>query len=278
MNARSFIPHSLTAKFNALTIGLACTLTAGVVMFAVRYASVSTYDEVLRNGTKLAELVSQTSEYAVYTENAAALAQATAGLAAHSDIAYVALISADGRVLTQRRMHEKIPIPAFTPGAVGYRNFDDAEIGHGHIDVVAPIRARRFSGADELLELQPTAQREQVIGYVQLGLSLEAMHDRIHQFVRGILAFAAVVVAFGVLLTVVMTRRIALPVRELVQSARAIAQDRLEHDIPAATSGEVGDLTRAFNVMLGRLREYRAEVERRTAELQEAREIGRAHV
>ena len=136
MNARSFIPHSLTAKFNALTIGLACTLTAGVVMFAVRYASASTYDEVLRNGTKLAELVSQTSEYAVYTENAAALAQATAGLAAHSDIAYVALISADGRVLTQRRMHDKIPIPGFTPGAagaVGYRDFDDAETGHGHI-------------------------------------------------------------------------------------------------------------------------------------------------
>lgn len=276
MNARRFIPHSLTAKFNALTIGLACTLTVGVVVFAVRYASTSTYDEVLRNGTKLAELVSQTSEYAVYTENAAALAQATASLAAHSDIAYVALISADGRVLTQRRMHRNTPIPDFTPGeagAVGYRDFGDAGIGPGHIDVVAPIRARRFSVGDEWLGLQPEAHREQVIGYVQLGLSLEAMHDRIHQFVRGILAFAAVVIVFGVVLTVVMTRRIALPVRGLVQSARAIAQDRLEHDIPPATSGEVGDLTRAFNVMLGRLREYRAEVERRTAELKEARDL-----
>jgi signal transduction histidine kinase len=90
---------------------------------------------------------------------------------------------------------------------------------------------------------------------------------------------AGQLVATGLVLSVVLTlaaalllsRLTALPIVRLSEAARAVSRGNLDATVPAGSSDELGDLSRAFNLMTGRLRDlYRGlneEVRKRTDEL-----------
>src|SRR5262249_3022171 len=125
---------------------------------------------------------------------------------------------------------------------------------------------------------QPT-----LLGYIQLGLSEERMQQTVQDFLSSIFWLTVVVALLGVAVTIFMTRRIASPIKDLVQATHDIAEGNLEHAVHITTSDEISDLATAFNVMLERLRQYRSEVasyqhtletkvEQRTRDLQKATE------
>ncbi|MFQ5590055.1 MAG: response regulator [Phycisphaerae bacterium] len=109
------------------------------------------------------------------------------------------------------------------------------------------------------------------IGFVCLVYSFGQVRAELSNRVRSSVAIASIVIMIGIVLTVVMVRKLLAPVHQLVTSTSAIAEGRLSERAPTQAIGELGVLARSFNHMAERLQESYAtiekKVEERTAEL-----------
>jgi signal transduction histidine kinase len=87
--------------------------------------------------------------------------------------------------------------------------------------------------------------------------------------IAGLAASAALIFLFGLYLA----RSIARPVRETAAGATRFADGNLSTRLKEGGPGEVGDLTRAFNEMAGRLAAARTELEAQNAQLRESERL-----
>jgi signal transduction histidine kinase len=82
----------------------------------------------------------------------------------------------------------------------------------------------------------------------------------------GIAASTLLIVLFGIILA----RSIARPVRAVASGASRLAGGDLSLRLPTEGPGEIGELTRAFNDMAGRLEEGRSELQEQNEKLRES--------
>ena len=259
----------LMKKFNALAIGLILLTTISTATLIIRHEMQMYYQELLSDGAALGATVAQNSEYAIYTQNPAALAQITHGLAAHPKVAYARFMDGGGQVLLERAIHSQTTIPKLSQNkhamdviAAGSTTSIKHSEDHKYIDIVVPVSSAPTNDATELFfESGSNSNRSEVIGYVQLGLSQTGMRQRMNDLLMDAVGFTAIFLLIGIAVTVYMTRRIVSPIRELVEATQAISEDKLDHKIHVRTNDEINDLATAFDRMLQRLRKYRHEVE-----------------
>jgi signal transduction histidine kinase len=76
-----------------------------------------------------------------------------------------------------------------------------------------------------------------------------------------------------VLFAAYLARSIARPVREVATAAQRFAAGQLSLRLPEQGPGEIGQLTRSFNVMAGELDRQRAELEGQNAQLRESERL-----
>src|SRR3989442_15071247 len=79
----------LATKFNALIVASILATTLGTGALTVREEIAANFRQLLSDGAALAAMVSQNSEYALYTENREALRQVASGPGAHPAGPYV---------------------------------------------------------------------------------------------------------------------------------------------------------------------------------------------
>ncbi len=277
----------LTTKFNVLTIALILATSLGIATFVTLRGRVNNYEKLLRKGMTTASMVAQNSEYGIYAEDRTSLGQIAQSLEADEDIAFVAVLNRDMRILVSNRMNSSVEIPVHegpAPTGPSHANFRSRGDGKGYISILMPVVSRAEEGPDALFpDLDLDEGDEETIGYVRLGLSQERMHRESREFLLSTTLFTSLLALLGTGLTVLMTRRIASPIQELVRVTHDIAEGHFKRDVRITTEGEIGDLANAFNLMLDRLRSYRVEVEsyreslemkveERTMELQKATE------
>jgi signal transduction histidine kinase/DNA-binding response OmpR family regulator len=155
--------------------------------------------------------------------------------------------------------------------------------GRDYLDFIVPVTTARSSDEAVLFSAEGgSAAKEETIGYVQLGMSLEGNRLRLQSFLRRAALSALLCVLVGVAGTMALTRKITSPIRSLVEATGAIAEGNLEHEIRVRSQDELQDLAASFEKMLRRLREYREQelsyqrgleekVKARTAELERSR-------
>lgn len=280
----------LIAKFNFLTITLILLTSLGIAAFEIHHKKAEMYGELLHRGRITAAMVAQNSEYAIYTENQDALQKIVDSLQVDTDIAYVAILNNQKQVLAQKVTNPQVQIPSFSETMLALNSDILVEniLNEGdrkpYIDISAPvISAPKGDTAGLFLETQTPSPQPTLIGYIQLGLSEDRMRQTVQEFLSSIFWLTAFVALLGVIVTILMTRQIASPIKELVSVTHDIAEGNLEHEVEITYSDEISDLATAFNVMLERLRKYRSEVEsyqhtletkveQRTQELQKATE------
>src|SRR6266850_1987275 len=258
----------LATKFNALIVASILATTLGMGALIVREEIAANVQQLQSDGAALAAMVSQNSEYALYTQNREALQQVAAGVNAYPAVAYVRFADRDGHGLLERAFRS-IGLPGFqrharrvegTEAAVG--EFRDRMDGSAYLDVLVPVHGAADAGEASLFpDAPPRPAAGEVIGYVQLGLSQEPMRQRLRALLMHAAASAAICVLFGVTATILLTRKITAPINRLVEATRAVAEGRLDHTIRVDTRDELRELGTAFSAMLGRLRQYREQVE-----------------
>ncbi len=264
---------NLPTKFNLLTIFLVVVTVSVMAIFVISDELSDRKRELLDHGDFIATMLSQNIEQGVYTENREALQKVVDSIFHDPDVAYVYILDKKERVITYRVRERDVHIPAdliyrnhLASKAIRYGEFLNEEDGEKYLDVFSTVRH---------------TLSEEPIGYVHIGFSEEHSQKRVESFLRSTLLVMLLLILIGAFLTMVMTRRITLPVKDLIEGTRRLAEGDLAQRIEIHSGDEIAALAHSFNRMVDRLKrsrdrinEYQNELERlvekRTCDLQEA--------
>lgn len=279
----------LVTAFNLLTIAIILLTATGIGVFVIRTTSAGFHRDLIRHGTTVAAMIAENAEYALYVADQEVMSRIVDSASVDPDVAYIGLINAERTLLAGKVMDPEITITADPKGwsevggdGIRITWFTEERTGKHYLDILAPVVSRAARSGDDLfLEMRNEAAKPAIIGYVQLGLGHGALDARIRAFLISTVLVTSLLALVGVALTVVMTRRIAAPIRRLAGVARDISEGKLDQRIELTSHEEINRLTDAFNVMIERLRDSRqqvqtyqqtleAQVEQRTIELQRA--------
>ncbi len=147
----------------------------------------------------------------------------------------------------------------------------------------APTPFRFLTPAEDLYEsetafalVSPVESAGKTIGYVFLRYSKQDLNDSIRRAVLITVGLAAVALALGTLLSLVLFRRISEPMARLMDGVQELGKGHLSTKIRLKTRNEFRTLAESFNDMAERIARGQEELlikERMDKELEIAREI-----
>lgn len=96
---------SVSGKFILLSSSLIIIFSVIIALFFIRNEIRYSYQKLLNHGRTVAAMVSQSSEFGIYTEDQESLRQITKSLDIDPDIVYVAILDKDFRYLTKKSIN-----------------------------------------------------------------------------------------------------------------------------------------------------------------------------
>ncbi len=112
-------------------------------------------------------------------------------------------------------------------------------------------------------------KEEQVLGTLDIGLSLAAVDNEIRENQLILIIFTVVAIAcFTCILALFLHRLVTNPVKQLVNGTQKVAQGNLDVEIPVKTKDEIGQLAVSFNHMLKDLKTANQEIQSWNLELE----------
>jgi len=276
---------SLTSKFNFLTIVIIMITAISIGSLALYREVTTTRDELVQRGLITAGILAQASEYGVYTENVETLKMIVNSARMDPDFAYVVVCNTNNNPLIQEAkdqvsndaMENAVQSGRLSTGTT-FSEVIDHQRGRRYIDIHVAIESRANSNlfADESHSQPP----EKVIGHLRLGLSEERLRTELYGYLLWIGSLTCAVVLVGVMVTLLLIRRIIHPIQNLVDATGRIAGGDFRQSVVVTSDDEIGTLAESFNRMIRRLassreevqqyqRTLEARVEERTKELEE---------
>ena len=240
-----FVTRSLRGRL----VGLAIIPLIGVVVFASVYFPAQQRTQSLEAAQGEARLLTEMLAFSV----GAGLGESNFDLVttvfdwakAAEEVAYVAVLDEDGAPIFEHNPSEMV-----IPGTVAA--------------TVEVAREGRLLQAAAPVEYQGST-----LGHVVLGYSLEQTYARIAGTVRVALLVNLLLLVAGVMLMLTFSKRIVGRVTQLRDAARAVGEGALDAEIPTQANDEVGDLARAFAVMVQDVRTARVELEAEKAAVEQ---------
>jgi two-component system NtrC family sensor kinase len=138
--------------------------------------------------------------------------------------------------------------------------------GHRSVQLVTPVynETRCSAGA-----CHHHSRSEQVLGVLDVAVSLEDADRRLSVFRQGSLGITALgMLFFGAFLVSFARRRVVRPVEALLEGTRRVARDDLGHELPVTVQGELGVLAHSFNDMTRSLRRVEGDLKHLNQELE----------
>ena len=269
------IRTGLLTKLNALTVGMILATAAAMTGISVWQQQRVGANELRAQGSTVLEMLTELSEYGLFTNDRAYLESVLNSVNAEGDIAYVLVEDAQRRTVVERRIAEslqnvslpELPVaPAASAGGIGAA--DRTILGQRYIELTAPVGGGRAAAAAALAEHPgersapppPSATRAAPIGYIRVGMTFERQQTQLRNMLIGFASVFGLLVMLAIGSTLFLTRRLVAPVRRLMRAARAVGSGKLDVYVPARSSDELGLLTHTFNHMTQRLAESQAEV------------------
>jgi len=281
---------SLLTKFNLLTVGLIFLAASAITVVLFWRQWVDEERQMAVQGQTIALMLADLSEDGLRTDDRESLRQILDSLPRESDIAYVCVLDAARRVVTERYLadgYDSTVVPALgaaeTParGAGALRVERPLAVGKT-LEIVTPVRPTIAQSAVDRSSV-PRAEADP-IGYVRVGLAYERQRRLLFGQLLSAVSVVGVLLVIAVSGTLMLTRGLVSPVRRLMRAARAVGAGRLDVYVPPRSADEIGLLAHAFNHMTAKLAESQAEVAnyQRTLEEKVARrtrelEVATAH-
>jgi PAS domain S-box-containing protein len=263
---------NLAARFNLLAISLILATSIGITLYIVREEVRRTGKALVSEGLSIAGMLAQGSEYGIYAEDMKTLRMLLEGLDANPRVAYAAFFNRDLRLLQGRTFRPEVRIPDHpsrempAPGdKIFHREFRNERDGRNYIDIAVPVISRGIDDIEGVFTFEGNRPKE--IGWVRLGLSMEENDLYIRKFVFSTMLFTSLLAVAGIGVTLLVTRRIAAPIQELVEFAHSISEEKLDSRIDIAGTPEINNLANSINQMLTRLKKYRDQAQEHTAAL-----------
>lgn len=196
-----------------------------------------------KRGLALANGIAGFGALAVSVEDRAALEQMILGPSHELDVAYIAVLNQEGKVIIHsderengKMLKDPLTVQALTtlqPTVYRYQNTSGR-----YFDVVAPVHLGAMQSHDG-----------KKVGLVRVGLSLTGIESEMRRLLLVTFSLLGVLIGIGIFVSLVLTRIITAPLEQMAGLAVKIADGDFRQPVEVKTQDEVGVLANALGQM-----------------------------
>ncbi|MCW8955597.1 MAG: response regulator, partial [Gammaproteobacteria bacterium] len=265
---------TVSTKINLLTT-LLILLTASMVgFFVAQYQLETSRDNLIKQSRKITNIIARLSVYGVYIENGNVLEETLSSIFDEETV-YLSVHNANEKMLYQSIKEHGFVLPASLSGMQTHSNLIQAfETGNGfnkqrYILFLQPVVAEVM---DDMLDIELDSTEplaEEVIGVIRLVVSEKSLQREAANSIAIIALISALVALVGVVMSLLLSRRITSPLATLASATQAVGRGDFNQKIDLKSDDEMGVLANSFNSMLEKLQDYQNEVNQHRLNLEE---------
>jgi len=254
--SRTTLQRKLTLLFGSIIVAVVLTV-GGITVYQGREMLI---EQARRTGVALAGSIAAAASNDFFNYNYIGLEQKAEEAAKEPDVAYVILYDKEGQVAAYSGQgsadlpDSPDPLSAETTGTLQIFVLDGFIKGYGGrgLDILVPVT------------VAGTAARW---GSVRLGLKLDRIYSRMNLLSWIVFALCLVGVFAGWAASALFTKRITIPLENLVGAAVSVSEGDYDTRIEVETGDEVQELADNFNWMTQELKKQRAGLEENLDEI-----------
>jgi PAS domain S-box-containing protein len=257
----------IVTKFNLLTISIIVTTSVGIAWYLAYNAINERYKVLLYHGKSFTQLVAKNSEHAVYSENITALEKIVSSIDTDDNVGYLIILDKKKQVLAYKTKDPSIQsLPMKLDSELSKKTIYGKFINKLGVEKYLVLEEPVIGFIkDDIggMFLQPLGKKNPVtIGYVQLGYSLMGLRNYATQLILITILFMSILVIVGIILTVLMAKRITKPIKKIIEISSKIARGDFNSELEVSSNDEIAELAIATNEMSRKLRESIENLER----------------
>lgn len=262
----------LLTKLNLLTVGLIVLTAISTSGFYLARLWYYEEDDLRARGGAIVKMLAAIAEHGPYPAGDGYADRILDSLAADPDVAYISVQDARQNVLSERRLDAMLgsdPLPQLPAGASlpapgTTRVVSLAIRGRRYVETIAPVAdPPALTVAMPVEPRDADARDADARGpavYVRVGMVSGRTVEQFLSQLKGAMTVVGGILLAAIAATLVLTRRLVAPMRDLMSAAKAVGAGKLDVRVPVATTDEIGLLTHTFNHMIQRLGQVQGEV------------------
>ena len=224
---------NIASKFILLS-SLLIILTSSAIAFSLIKVGINqVHQSLMEKGELIASIMAENSEYGVYTEDKESLIKIAQSLLEDDDIHEVGIFDKQKKSLIEGTNDRSLMLSPLRYSQDEFTFSDtlaaDIKMFANHVEIIAPIVSLQAGLEEWLLDEENVTKQRTIIGYLQLGITLEHLHKKIRVLVLSTVVFTAFFVLLGIGLAVYIARKITGPLRTLQTATQRIADNKLDH-------------------------------------------------
>ncbi|MGA2090909.1 MAG: ATP-binding protein [Endomicrobiales bacterium] len=229
----------IATKF-LVSVSLLVVFTAMILSFLFTHHELIILKDAQQDyADSLAHALAYNAEYGVLTKNLHVLQTLIKGIVNDPRINRVEIVDSNGN-----------SVYAYGT-AMGHEYTSRAEITSENSE--QEVRPTKKTNESILFAPNEESGRRNSIGEVRLSLSLNDMYAKLAQIHTRVIMITFLVALAGIIITIVLVKKITAPLEDLVTATATIADGNLEHHVSVTTDDEIGQLGAAFNRMTAEL-------------------------
>ncbi|AIQ73406.1 sensor histidine kinase [Paenibacillus odorifer] len=116
----------------------------------------------------------------------------------------------------------------------------------------------------------PILQKQSTIGFLNYQKDYSQLYQRNARFQSIIKMFAAIIFSFIFIASIIISKKITKPIRELTESSNQVTLGNFDIDILISSNDEVGELARRFQIMIKHIKDQIEIIEQERDEVKQA--------
>ncbi len=251
-NFRKSVGFRLFRLFAIIVLLIAPAFAGAVIYYQTRQVT----DNLAKEGKIIATLLTSNLRTWIYAENVEKLKDSLKDIMPHRNIASIIVCNAKGEILYQEyKSGQNSGVGSIDFSAV---RFSKDDTGSFHVDeenrvitITCPVMMSTPGYDEELLyfEKPSSAVTEATIGYIQIGISKEALKKEAGRIIVRVAIVVLIGLCVGLVLLLLAIRRVTNPISELTMHVNRLGSGEPAAPIPVAGDDEVSMLAEAFNAM-----------------------------
>jgi PAS domain S-box-containing protein len=249
---RALVRRRTLEQSFAFSTALIVILVISATMALVRYrVSTGLVSSLEARGFSVAQSIGAVATPSLLAYNYAALQIAAENAVSDPNLVYVVIHDKEGRPAGVARgmaiRETGLPELPDVHGHTLSRDVRVPDVGGSWVEVLEAVVPVRVEGVDAPW------------GTVRVGIDYAPVRQELRRVELGLLLLGLLLAAAAVLGGRWMARRVAAPLRTLVEGTEALSSGEMSHRIPVGGPRELAELAQAFNRMMDRLQGKAAE-------------------
>ncbi len=250
--------------------------------YLIKRQSDSFHRELESNGETMISMLALNAESGVLFESKYELDDLLEVLYSFGNVEYCQICNLDGVILSHIGQNHTDSLTLKTLRSTSreqnelQRGYFVDRMGNDLLVQIAPITTRKETLSRENLGITAGVNQSltastvyETIGWIELGMSVEAVNKSVNSAMLAAILLAMVVVVITIIMVIFIVSAITKPITELVEATDQISRGDFSIKVKINQRDEIGHLAETFNSMSDSLREYRDEIEQYNRTLEE---------